>query len=194
MPELSEILDEVHGYVRIDIAAGFDPPAAIIDSVVDVMSDEYDAVILRRLVEQVVAEQLAAHLAEQAAWPTTTDCDRLDAAFAALEAHGIVCRQHFSCCGSCGAAEIWDVIAEERAGGRAVCGYAFYHWQDTEAAIDGYGLHLNYGAVAQTESAALDVARAIVAALDAHGLATEWSGVWSERIYVALEWKRRRLS
>lgn len=129
---------------------------------------------------------------EQAEWPTVTDCDRLDNAFAELKADGIICRQHFSCCGSCGSVEIWDEIAAAQEVGRAVRGYAFYHVQDTEAAVGGHGLYLNYGAVEDGEAAVLSVARKIVAALERHGLRTNWNGQWARRIGVALDWKHRR--
>lgn len=130
---------------------------------------------------------LAAHLAEQATWPAITDCDRLDAAFAALEASGIVCRQNFSCCGTCGAYEIWDEAAALEAAGTPVRGYAFYHVQDTESAVRGYGLYLNYGAAAEGEAAALAIAGEIVAALQQRGLRVDWNGQWSRRIGVALD-------
>jgi hypothetical protein len=41
-------------------------------------------------IKRLTAEALAAHRSEQAGWGPTTDCDRLDSAFAALNAQGIV--------------------------------------------------------------------------------------------------------
>lgn len=78
----------------------------------------------------------------------------------------------------------------KQAGGPAR-GYAFYHTQDTEAAADGSGLYLNYGACEEGEAPALEVASAIVAELERHGLATRWNGSWDQRIGVTLDWKRR---
>jgi hypothetical protein len=182
------LLDEVHGHV----AAGFATAETIVEDVIDTFGDEADSAILRPRAQRFVREVLAAHMLEQAGWPTVTDCDRLDTAFAALEADGIICRQHFSCCGTCGSAEIWDEIAAAQETGRAVRGYVFYHVQDTEAAVEGHGLYLNYGAVEDGEAAALAVARDSVAALEHHGLRTNWNGQWARRIGVALDWKRRR--
>jgi len=34
----------------------------------------------------------------QREWPSVTDCDRLDRAFADLNGRGIVARQNFACC------------------------------------------------------------------------------------------------
>ena len=135
---------------------------------------------------------LAAHAKAEASWPQFTHCDRLDAAFAALERKGIVARQNFSCCGTCGSTEIWDEMDGARDAGMPVRGYAFYHMQDTERAVDGDGLYLNYGAVEDGEAAALAIGRAIVEGIEAHGLRTDWNGKWSQRIGVSLDWKRRR--
>src|SRR5688500_10767798 len=54
-----------------------------------------------------------AQRAAEATWPERTDCDRLDAAFAELEGIGIVCRQDFTCCSTCGGAEIGAECADE---------------------------------------------------------------------------------
>ena len=185
------ILDAMHSSIRRDIAAGFETPDEIVDSVVEVFDDEADAAILRSHARRMVREILDVHLREQATWPTPTDCDRLDAAFAALEQAGIVCRQHFSCCGTCGVAEIWDEMVATRDAGLDVRGYTFYHVQDTESAVEGYGLYLSYGAVEDGEAPALAIGYEIVAALEQHGLRVDWDGQWSRRIGVALDWKRR---
>jgi len=63
--------------------------------------------------------------------------------------------------------------------------------QDTESAADGRGLYLLYGAVEKGEKAALNVANEIIDALQRHGLRTQWTGSWSDRIGVMLDWKRR---
>jgi hypothetical protein len=130
----------------------------------------------------------------------------LDDAFAALEANGVISRQNFTCCGTCGSAEIWDEMkAVEEAGG-PVRGYAFYHMQDTESAADGHGIFPNYGACEEGEEAALAIGRDIVTQLEAQGLNCDWNGTqleaqglncdwngdWGKRIAVGLDWKRRR--
>ena len=57
--------------------------------------------------------------AAQATWPAETDCDRLDKAFADLEQHGIVARQNFSDCGTCGVAEIpAEIDAAKKSGSK----------------------------------------------------------------------------
>lgn len=191
-PDFPALLDDVHSTVRAQVAAGFADGDAIIDTTLAIYEDEADPAVLLPYVERFVSEVISAHLDEQAHWPAVTDCDRLDTAFAELEQQGIVCRQNFSCCGTCGSAEIWDELATAEEAGLTVRGYAFYHIQDTESAVDGHGLYLNYGAIEDGEAAALQIAREVIATLERHGLRTTWNGRWSQRIGVTLDWQRRR--
>jgi len=127
----------------------------------------------------------------EATWSGSTDCERLDKAFADLEDRGIICRQDFTCCGNCGVAEIGAELNEAEQRGTHVRGYAFYHQQDTEAAIGGHGVFLNYGAEKEGEAPALAIAREIVTTLKHHGLEPVWNGSIGQRIHVPLVWRRR---
>lgn len=189
--DVYDALDELHGYVRRHVAAGYLAPAEITRFACEVFADELDPAVLRHHAARYTGEAVAEHRAEQASWPAVTDNDRLEAAFAALERAGIICRQNFSCCGTCGAAEIWDEMAAVEEAGAPVAGYAFFHVQDTEAAVEGDGLYLSYGSVGEGAEAAEAVGRAIVDALEAKGLITVWDGHWSRRIFVQLAWQRR---
>jgi hypothetical protein len=73
-----------------------------------------------------------------------------------------------------------------------VRGYAFYHSQDTDAAVDSGGLYLAYGGVASDEDDDVAVGGAIEDALQRNGLRTDWNGNPRRRIYVEVEWRRRR--
>lgn len=115
----------------------------------------------------------------------------MDDAFANLSRSGIVSRQNFSCCGTCGVAEIGAEIELEQNKGSLVRGYAFYHMQDTESATTGHGLYLHYGSIEGTAETAVTVGREIVAEIAERGLATEWNGRIEDRIRVELDWKRR---
>jgi len=178
--------------IRNDVATGFYDEDAILTHAADSFEEEFEPAELRREAQRLLREALADHKEARRTWPARTDCDRLDDAFAALEARGVVSRQHFTCCGTCGASEIWDEIDAVHKAGRPTRGYAFYHAQDTERAAEGGGLYLNYGACEEGEEAALAVARDIVTHIEAHGLRTEWDGSWGQRIAVSLDWKRRR--
>jgi hypothetical protein len=144
---------------------------------------------LARLVEDV----WRARLAEQATWPAYTDADRVAAAFADLDANGVVARMNFTCCQNCGVTE----IADERPDDRPSTGYVFFHQQDAERlADDPAHLYLAYGTLdpeqGRVEQQDQAVGRPIHAALLAQDLPVEWNGSASQRIVVGpITWRRR---
>jgi hypothetical protein len=188
----AETLEWLRSHIDRDVASGFYDEDEILKNSVAAFEDELDGEDLRKHAQAHLKRALAAHAADQKNWPAHTDCDRLDAAFEELEAEGVISRQNFSCCGTCGSSEIWDEIAAVEEGGSAAHGYAFYHMQDTESAAEGDGLYLNYGACAEGEEAAVAIGHEIVSRLEEHGLSTDWDGRWETRIRVDLDWKRRR--
>lgn len=190
----ARIDDEVHRM----LAQGFPSRERIVETVVDVLIDEFpDEPEVAARVEQRLSLAQAARRREQQSWPAVTDCDRLDRAFASLERGGIVARQDFTCCMTCGRGEIVGEIDEAKARGH-VEGYTFYHAQDTERAADGGTLMLAYGIPPKSASSQEDwdermqaVATRVVEAMRAEGLAAEWDGNLDRRIEVTLHWQRR---
>ena len=67
---------------------------------------------------------------------------RTSAAFAELNANGVIARADFSCCGTCASAEIGD----ERDDSRHWRGYVYFHQQDTEHLIESGATYIGYGA------------------------------------------------
>jgi hypothetical protein len=53
-----------------------------------------------------------------------------------LEEEGIVAREHFTCCGSCGASQIHDEADSNH------FGYVFYHVQETESEQEPGNLYI----------------------------------------------------
>ena len=78
--------------------------------------------------------------------------------------------------------------------GNVVRGYLFSHCQDSEAAVRGQGIYLDYGSAGdeEDEASALAIAREVVGVLSSHGLTAEWDGRWTSRIFMQLDWKKRR--
>jgi hypothetical protein len=187
-----DTVKEMRDSIRRDVAAGFRDPDDIIEGVVEMFSDQADEEELRPNAERLTRQAVRAHLRDQATWPKATDCDRLDAAFDALEAGGIIARQNFTCCQNCGHYEIGGEITAAREAGREVHGYTFYHMQDTESAVEGHGLYLAYGSLDSVDEALVGVGQEIVKALRRHKLKPKWNGSGSQRIFVPLAWKRRR--
>jgi len=190
--QLAEAVEEMRSHIRDAVAGGFDSSDQIL-LVARELGDDIcpNAPLLQAESERLLREAVRDQLADQATWCPVTDCDRLDRAFAVLEATGIVCRQHFSCCGTCAATEIWQEISREEEKGRSIRGCAHYHEQDTEAAVSGHGVYLSYGAVEEGEDPSVAIGHEIVAALEREGLKVTWDGRLSQRIGVSLEWKRR---
>ena len=188
---LEQGIEDVSGYIRLDIASGFANLSQVVDNALEIVSDDYDIALLRPHAEQAFAEALAEQRRSEATWPEITDCDRFDAAYAQLEAAGIVCRHSFSCCGTCAAGEIWEEIDAEREKGREIIGCAHYNCQDTESAVEGCGVYLSYGSVLRGDQPAIDIGHQIADAMRAQGLEVTWDGSLSQRIHVALDWKRR---
>lgn len=191
--ERERAITEIDDYAGRDIAGGFRTEAEIVESVAEVLADEFESVDLGPLVAERTRILMERRREEEATWPAVTDCDRLDRAFAELESRGVVCRQDFSCCGNCGSGEIRTEMEEVRKKGDFVRGYSFYHMQDTESAVEGGSLYLAYGAADEGESAALRIGHEICDAIRAQGLNVDWDGSWEKRILVTLDWKRRRV-
>jgi hypothetical protein len=190
---LPEDFDDLHEFIRVQVAAGYAPSDAIVDESVDVFADtEVPATALRGAAQALTDQAIAAHLEAQLSWPEITDCDRVDAAFADLDAAGIIARQHFSCCGACGATEIHDELEKAEKAGQSVRGYTFFHIQDTEQAVAGEALFLSYGSVSKNKDEAVAIGHEVLAALARHGLTPGWNGKHAHRIALPVTWLRRR--
>ena len=76
-------------------------------------------------------------------------------------------------------------------GRKPVRGYTFFHEQDTESAVEGHGLMLNYGSDDYDRAGSVAIGREIARVLRAHRLRVTWNGDFDRRIAVKLDWKRR---
>jgi hypothetical protein len=189
---MAEGLDELRAFIEYRVREGFESVHEIVENARDWAYDTYDRTDLLPEIRRLTAELLAAHRAEQAGWGPTTDCDRLDEAFAALNRQGIVARQDFSCCNNCGFTEIWDEVAEAEKQ-RPVEGYVFYHLQCTERAIETGQLLMAYGSVEDDSEAFQRVGNRVVAELHRAGLNASWGGTEGHPIVVeGMVWRRRR--
>jgi hypothetical protein len=198
-PDLNALLDELHADIRGHVATGFIDADAIVEAVLDRHGDDADPAILRPHTQRFVREMMALRADAKRHRGAACRAGHLAGAHR-LRSAG---RRVYGARGGgdqlppellvlrCGSAEIWDEIAEAQEAGRPARGYAFYHVQDTQSAVEGYGLYLNYGAVEEGEAAALAVANEVVARLERHALRFSWDGRWSRLIGVSLDWKRR---
>jgi len=130
---------------------------------------------------------------DKTTWPATTDCDRLDSAFAALNARGIIALQNAGYTQSDG----YDDVRQnyhERSDRDSVVGYCFYHGQDLERAVHSEGLYLAFGPMdaKKEKSEGPRIGAMIVEELTRAGFAVKWDGTFDQRISIpAIDWKRR---
>jgi len=187
MPLSPETLREIDGLVR----GGFDDRARIIELLREEMYapgelDEAEVVA-------AVDAAFASLARDKASWPAVTDCDRLDQAFAALNALGIIALQNAGYTQSDGYDDVRQSY-DERADRDTVIGYCFYHGQDLERAVQGEGLYLAFGPMdaKKEETEGPRIGAVIVEELTRAGFAVKWSGTFGQRICIpAIDWKRR---
>jgi hypothetical protein len=181
--EQSRLLDE---RVRLAIAAGYDNRGQLSELAEDYLVTKdarpVSAAQARELVDRLWVERVA----EQSGWDGETDPERVTRAFLALEAAGITARENFTCCRSCGQAEIGA------AGEPGARGFVYFHSQCTDSAAAGHGLTLLYGGFDGSSETTAAVGREVVAALTEVGLPTDWDGDPGTGIEVTpLDWRKR---
>lgn len=82
-----EVEREALEYIQRYLRYGFYRP----DEVERVVGEDvFDGAIPRKRLRELVKAEVSRQQAEQKSWPAVTDCDRLDKAFVALEAEGIL--------------------------------------------------------------------------------------------------------
>ena len=99
-------------------------------------------------------------------------------AFKKLNEEGIVAKENFSCCTSCGCAEIAEAVGEHD------IGWCFYHAQDDERRAARKSFFLAYGSVNDDTEQTVEVGKKIVAVLSSLGIRTSWDGTASSKIEV----------
>lgn len=183
----AETLDEIQARVR----GGFDDRDRIVEVICEEMYEPGQ--VNPEEVETEVARAFAAKREEKKRWPKVTDCDRLDAVFAALDSRGIVSLQNAGYTQSDGYDDVLYAL-EQRGQPSNVVGYCFYHGQDLERAVRGLGLYLAFGPVDPKleESEGPKVGAAVVEELQKEGFKAVWDGTFDQRIFVPeIDWKKR---
>jgi hypothetical protein len=187
---MHDLAAQIRRYIARRLDEGFDSPHEIISGATAYFR-QHGRRDLRAQIRRLVAEMVNERRLEQAEWSDTTDCDRLDQAFASLDRRGILARQNFACCNNCGFTEIWEEVEKEQRH-RRIEGYVFYHLQCTEHAIKSGELLLAYGCVEEDVEKLNRIAAQIVEELRRVGLDASWAGTPDHPISVnAIRWRRR---
>ena len=111
--------------------------------------------------------------------------DRLNLAFRAMRKAGLVARQNFSCCGTCASYEIRCGIDDMPLSRQSkVLGIAFYHRQDAAHMNqrDFDGMYLSFG---EGGLPSVEVGHLVLSCLRQAGIAAEWDGDVTRRVFAA---------
>jgi hypothetical protein len=193
-PSDDELREHLVRQIDTMVRAGFLSRTEIEQSYDDTIAEGKDTAALTAYAREALNAAWARQRSDEKSWSGMTDCDRLDAAFAELEGAGIIARQDYWCCQTCGCSAAADEMRELSEAGQPIRGYTFYHAQDTERGVDGAGVFLSFGAASPDDADWLSVARDVVAVLERYGLKPRWNRTLEQRINVPLEWRRRRFT
>ncbi|WP_020137323.1 DUF6891 domain-containing protein [Streptomyces sp. 351MFTsu5.1] len=181
-----DVREQVEERVRLLLRCGYDNRARLTEDAEEWLVDGDERPVSRAQAGELVDRLWLERLGEMETWPTTTDPDRLTRAFDALTTRGVTARENFTCCRTCGTAE----IGAERAEGDR--GFVYFHTQCTESAAEGRGLTLLFGGFDGSAETTRAVGHEVVAALEAAGLSAVWDGDPDRAIEISpLDWRKR---
>ncbi|KAJ5439526.1 uncharacterized protein N7458_010524 [Penicillium daleae] len=173
------------------VKSGFWRFRDIITDITDLIQDEHSEMTpmdARAKAKEIVQPLWATQLRAQATWPDNEDtvCEKLESAFDSLEhEQKILARMNYTCCRTCGVAEIGGDSDENTQG------YVFFHEQGTERLVSCGRILLYFGSFTDSESKNEAIGKAIVGSLRSGGLSVEWSGDPTTAIEVNCgEWRR----
>jgi hypothetical protein len=128
----------------------------------------------------------------EASWPATTDFDRLDAVFKALDSSGILALHYAGNTqdeAHSDAGQTWQDRGGSQSGLR---GFVFYHSQDVEHVLADGQLYIGFGIFEGADGKAIEIARIAGEALAAAGFKVTMPADEGQRILVTgIDWKKR---
>jgi hypothetical protein len=128
----------------------------------------------------------------EATWPATTDFDRLDAVFMALDTSGILALHNAGNTQSDAhgdAGQLWHDRGGRTSGLR---GYVYYHGQDLERVVSDGQLYIGFGIFEGSNAAPIEIARQAGTALTKAGFTVKIPANADERILMTgIDWKKR---
>ncbi len=190
-----ELQSQIQNLVSLEVKGGFGNRDEIIERVLETLEmdmDDFDPDDFEPAVTQSTDEHLRAHQLEQETWAEPTDCDRLDAVFAELEAAGLLVGQNYGETQDDAIADLSEVF-DEHPDTDDLRGYVFYTHQDLERVIESGTLALGFGMANDDGPDAIEVGTIIAEAFKQAGFQIKWNGKLNARIEVMqIDWKKRR--
>jgi hypothetical protein len=180
-----QALDYIWRYVRY----GFYRPSEI-ERIVG--EDVFSGAIPRRRLRELIKAEVARHRAEQQSWPEVTDCDRLDRAFAALRARGILAIHDAGMTPSEGIEEMSSQYSAAGGAASGIVGYCFYDRQEMERALKYHKFYVDYGDIGGDDRRGVEVGKRIRRELETAELQVTWTGSIRDRLKLTdFHWQRR---
>ncbi|KAJ0417393.1 hypothetical protein BJY00DRAFT_315864 [Aspergillus carlsbadensis] len=178
-----DIIENVRDRLKADVKTGCYTKAELFENAIHYFS--YEKIpkehpdIQResgRLIEYLWAKQLR----RQAKWSEAKleDHAKVERAFRSLREKGIVARENFHYTQQ----QADFNIGKEATGGEH--GFAYWHGQDTEKAVNGFGLVIRFGALDFDDEGSRRVGEIVCQELKAVGLPAQWNGTAMQAIYV----------
>lgn len=184
---MSDSNEYILGLIKTHVWSGFYSEEDVYQMIEDVLDDDADEAFLRAAVRPEFLRKRQAEVT----WPATTDCDRLDDAFAELNACGLIALHNTGMTMSDGQEDVDQALRER--GRSGIKGYCFHHGQDLDRAVNGYGLWIAFGDLDANPEQKKAVGQQVKACLERHGLQVEWNDDPEKRLVIPkIDWKRRR--
>ncbi len=188
LDDWAEILDSVRRYVRSGL---YDPEEVtiILAESWGLLGQSGEASLRAEVEKEFVRKRT-----DEETWPATTDCDRLDRVFAALEAQGIIVEQDAGLTKSDGLEIVTETYEDAKTDGEeaGIVGYCYYHGQDLDRVMEGGNLCLAFGDFHGDDERGVDIGHRIWRAVQDAGFIAEWNRSIGQRILVkGIRWQRR---
>ncbi len=162
------------------------------DGIVEIIDEsifqpgEIDQDWLRAEIEKTFRKKRAV----ERTWPVTTDCDRLDRVFEALEERNVLALQNAGYTQSDGLSDVAQFYHEAGGEQSDIEGYCFYHGQDLERVMEDGELCLAFGHVSGEDEKGVEIGHRIKGAFEVAGFAVEWDGTIKTRLLVkGIKWQ-----
>ena len=181
-----QIVSELRSLVR----SGFYNKQALMNMFCDEICESCD--YTADDVSAIIDADIESIAVEKASWPDVTDCDRLDSAFTALNANGVISLQNAGYTQSDGYDDIQEWF-NHHPSKDSITAYCFYHRQDLERAVRGMGLYVAFGPIDPKleDAVGAKVGEVIREAFESQGLEVEWDGAFNTRMLLpSITWQK----
>jgi len=183
-----EVYDWIVDLMRIRVRSGYYSRRQLISEVISL-----DKEMLESDASRLVDSTLYWQMRRQSDATDFSSYENLELAFSELEREGIIARPNFKCCNTCAMASINDEMACFSDSVRPAVGFACFHEQDTDHAVEYGDLYVRFGSANENESDddRVRIGTRVVDILEMNDMCVEWNGTAEQCINVSIHWDRK---